>query len=57
MGEAIRLYTVVAIGTIPPEIENTRGAKELSLTLSSRLLLLLLSTAVGTFYDKMGHVG
>ena len=38
MSEAIPLHTVVAIGPIPPEIENTRGAKEpcsISLTLSS----------------------
>ena len=65
MSEAILLYTVVAIGPIPPEIENTRGAKEpcsISLTLSSyarffSCSFILYSTALGTCYDKMGHVG
>ena len=40
MSEAILLYTVVAIDPIPPEIENTRGAKEpysISLTLYLRI--------------------
>ena len=35
---AIHLYTTVAIGPIPPEVENTRGEKDpcsTSITLSS----------------------
>ena len=38
MRVAIRLYTTVAIGPIPPDVENTSGEKEpcsTSLTLSS----------------------
>ena len=60
MSEAILLYTVVAIGPIPPEIENTRAnARFLSPSLhmpASSLAHLTSSTALGNYYDKMEHV-
>ena len=56
------MYTVGAIGPIPPEIENTRGARSHARFLSPTLLTPASSlghstynTALGTYYDKMGH--
>ena len=40
INDAILLYTVVAMGPIPPAVENTKGEKDpcsISLTLSSYL--------------------
>ena len=43
INDAILLYTVVAMGPIPPAVENTKGEKDpcsISLTLSSYFLIL-----------------
>ena len=43
INDAILLYTVVAMGPIPPAVENTKGEKDpcsISLTLSSYSLFL-----------------
>ena len=62
INDAITLYTVVAMGPIPPAVENTKGEKDpcsISLTLSSYSLFLSSSCfleACLVCYLKFNHV-